>query len=145
MLQITERSRIQANRLFVTVASKEMMRRPHNEAFFVILIYYVAKHIQGRVGGEEVIWYTVSIMDHLTKILQGDNVAGEVELQKEQDQQFEQEVEALIDLYHFIEEHPDEVTKKIMKFMPPVHAKVMAEATKRLRKKLGGTPDPKKS
>jgi hypothetical protein len=83
-------------------------------------------------------------MDHLSKILQGEPTSNEVELQDQKDQQFEQEVEALVDLYHFIEKHPDEVTKKIMKFMPPVHAKVMSEATKRLRKKLGGTLDPQK-
>jgi len=78
-------------------------------------------------------------MDNLSKLLHGETPTEEVELQETRDQQFEQEVEALIDLYHFIEEHPDEVTKKIMKFMPPVHAKVMSEATKRLREKLGGT------
>ena len=76
-------------------------------------------------------------MDHLTKILHGNQPAGEIQEAKEQDlEQFEREVEALIDLYHFIEKHPDDATKKIMKFMPPVDAKVMAEATKRIRKNL---------
>lgn len=81
-------------------------------------------------------------MDSLTRILHGNQPAGEVQEEKELDEKnFEREVEALIDLYHFIEAHPDEVTKKIMKFMPPVDAKVMAEATKRLRKKLGSKSD----
>jgi len=85
-------------------------------------------------------------MDNLTRILNGDQSSQEVKEINEQDQiQFEQEVEALVDLYYFIEQHPDEVTKKIMKFMPPVDAKVMSEATKRLRKKLGGTSGPSSS
>lgn len=83
-------------------------------------------------------------MDTLSKILNGGSDVAEVQnLQERDEKKFEQEVEALIDLYHFIESHPDEVTKKIMKFMPPVDAKVMAEATKRLRIKLGGTEDQK--
>jgi len=79
-------------------------------------------------------------MDNLSKILHNNAVSVDTQhLKNPEDQQknFEVEVEALIDLYHFIEQHPDEVTKKIMKFMPPVNAKVMAEATKRLRKDLG--------
>lgn len=78
-------------------------------------------------------------MDNLTRILHG-NQTGDVQEEKELDEkQFEREVEALIDLYHFIEQHPDDVTKKIMKFMPPVDARVMAEATKQLRTKLDDT------
>ena len=77
-------------------------------------------------------------MDQLDRLLGKTEAAAEVQEQTETKQKnFEQEVEALIDLYHFIEAHPDDVTKKIMKFMPPVDAKVMAEATKRLRTKLG--------
>ena len=77
-------------------------------------------------------------MDQLDRLLGKTEAAAEVQEQTETKQKnFEQEVKALIDLYHFIEAHPDDVTKKIMKFMPPVDAKVMAEATKRLRTKLG--------
>ena len=78
-------------------------------------------------------------MDNLSKILQVETSSTDAQVLKnteEQQKNFELEVGALIDLYHFIEQHPDEVTKKIMKFMPPVNAKVMAEATKRLRKQL---------
>ena len=78
-------------------------------------------------------------MDNLSKILQVETSSTNDDVLKkstEQQKNFELEVEALVDLYHFIEQHPDDVTKKIMKFMPPVNAKVMSEATKRLRKEL---------
>ncbi len=77
-------------------------------------------------------------MDALSQLLRDEKkVSAEVQEQTDlKKENFEREVDALIDLYHFIEEHPDEVTKKIMKFMPPVDAQVMAEATRRLRKKL---------
>lgn len=71
-------------------------------------------------------------MDVLQRILKAEAQSKEVRLHEDKEE-FEYQVQGLVDLYDFIEKHPDDATKKVLKFMPPVDTQVLAEAVRRIR------------
>lgn len=77
-------------------------------------------------------------MDIIQRILEKDNSTREVRTHEDREE-FERQVIGLVDLYDFLDAHPDEVTKKALKFMPPVDTLVLTETVKRIRLRDGDT------
>lgn len=78
-------------------------------------------------------------MDIIKKMIEGDSVMPKEVRQHEDREEFERQVDGLVSLYDFLEKHPDEVTKKALKFMPPVDTNVLAETVRRIRLRDGDT------
>jgi len=77
-------------------------------------------------------------MDIIQRMLEKDSSTREVRTHENREE-FEQQVTGLVELYDFLESHPDEVTKKALKFMPPVDTRVLTETVKRIRLRDGDT------